>query len=112
MDADIFVSIHANAFDDPSVNGLITYYHPSSGRGKRLAQAIQTPACQATGAKNRNIASADFVVLRETDMCAVLVETGFMTNHDELMKLNTSSYQDKLAQGIAQGIINYLNTLG
>ena len=102
VDADIFVSIHANAFD----------YHPSSGRGKRLAQAIQTPACQATGAKNRNIASADFVVLRETDMCAVLVETGFMTNHDELMKLNTSSYQDKLAQGIAQGIINYLNTLG
>ncbi|WP_294547973.1 N-acetylmuramoyl-L-alanine amidase [uncultured Pseudoflavonifractor sp.] len=112
VDADIFVSIHANAFDDPSVNGLITYYHPSSGRGRRLAQAIQTPACQATGAKDRSIASADFVVLRETDMCAVLVETGFMTNHDELMKLNTSSYQDKLAQGIAQGIINYLNTLG
>ena len=45
-------------------------------------------------------------------MCAVLVETGFMTNHDELMKLNDSTYQDKLAQGIAQGIINYLNTLG
>ena len=45
-------------------------------------------------------------------MCAVLVETGFMTNHDELMKLNDSAYQDKLAQGIAQGIINYLNTLG
>lgn len=112
VDADIFVSIHANAFDDPSVNGLITYYHPSSGRGKRLAQAIQTPASQATGAKDRGVASADFVVLRETDMCAVLVETGFMTNHDELMKLNDSTYQDKLAQGIAQGIINYLNTLG
>lgn len=111
VDADIFVSIHANAFDDPSVNGLITYYHPSSGRGKRLAQAIQTPASQATGAKDRGVASADFVVLRETDMCAVLVETGFMTNHDELMKLNDSAYQDKLAQGIAQGIINYLNTL-
>ena len=112
VDADIFVSIHANAFGDPSVNGLITYYHPSSGRGKRLAQAIQTPACQTTGAKDRGVSSADFVVLRETDMCAVLVETGFMTNHDELMKLNDSAYQDKLAQGIAQGIINYLNTLG
>ena len=58
------------------------------------------------------MASADFVVLRETDMCAVLVETGFMTNHDELMKLNENAYQDKLAQGIARGIIKDLNTLG
>ena len=49
------------------------------------------------------------MVLRETEMCAVLVETGFMTNHEELMNLNEDSYQQLVAQGIARGIIDYLN---
>ena len=108
--ADIFVSIHANAYEDPEIYGAMTYYHPSSGRGKRLAQAIQTPMCQAAGAKDKGVRDADFVVLRETDMCAVLVETGFMTNHNELMQLNDSDYQDKLVKGICEGIVRYLNT--
>ena len=48
------------------------------------------------------------MVLRETDMCAVMVEMGFMTNHEELMNLTDDSYQQLLAQGIAQGIVDYL----
>lgn len=107
--ADVFVSIHCNAYDDPEIYGAMTYHHPSSNRGKRLAQSVQSPLCQAAQAKNMGVHSEDFVVLRETDMCAVLVETGFMTNHAELMALNSSSYQDKLAQGIAEGIVRYLN---
>ena len=42
-------------------------------------------------------------------MCAVLVEMGFMTNSEELQRLTTPSYQDKLAEGIAEGIVKYLN---
>ena len=109
--ADVFVSIHANAAENrPDYQGIYTYYHPSSNRGARLAQAIQTPLCQITGAIDRGIKDADFVVLRETEMCAVLVETGFMTNHEELMRLVDDDYQQLLAQGIARGIIDYLNT--
>ena len=108
--ADVFVSIHANAAENrPDYQGIYTYYHPSSNRGARLAQAIQTPLCQITGAIDRGTKDADFVVLRETEMCAVLVETGFMTNHEELMDLNEDSYQQLVAQGIARGIIDYLN---
>ena len=108
--ADVFVSIHANAAENrPDYQGIYTYYHPSSNRGARLAQAIQTPLCQITGAIDRGIKDADFVVLRETEMCAVLVETGFMTNHEELMRLVDDDYQQLLAQGIARGIIDYLN---
>lgn len=112
VDADIFVSIHSNAADKfPDFTGIYTYYHPSSRRGAKLAQAIQTPLAKITGAVDRGIKDADFVVLRETDMCAVLVEMGFMTNHGELMDLISDSYQDKLAQGIAEGIVSYLNGL-
>lgn len=112
VNADLFVSIHSNAADKyPDFTGIYTYYHPTSRRGARLAQAIQDPICEATGAIDRGIKDADFVVLRETEMCAVLVEMGFMTNHGELMKLVNDAYQDKLARGIAEGIVNYLNSL-
>ena len=112
VEADLFVSLHSNAAPDyPDFSGIYTYYHPSSGRGARLAQAVQTPLTRLTGGIDRGIKSADFVVLRETEMCAVLVEMGFMTNHDELMDLIDDGYQDKLAQGIAEGIVTYLNGL-
>ncbi len=112
VNADLFVSLHSNAaVNSPDYTGIYTYYHPTSRRGARLAEAIQGPITAATGAIDRGIRSADFVVIRETEMCAVLVEMGFMTNHGELMNLVDDSYQDKLAQGVAEGIVNYLNGL-
>lgn len=113
VDADIFVSLHSNASEtNLQARGIYTYYHPTSKRGARLATAIQAPITKLTGAQDRGIESADFVVLRETKMCAVLVEMGFMSTHEELMLLISDSYQDKLALGIAEGIVQYLNQNG
>lgn len=108
--ADIFVSIHCNASEtNHDFQGLYVYHYPGSVQGAVLAQAIQTPACQFTGAIDRGINSANFSVVRESKMPAVLVETGFMTNHEELLRLKDEAYQTRMAQGIAQGIIRYLN---
>lgn len=112
VNADLFVSIHSNAAENsPDYQGIYTYYHPSSNRGARLASTIQKPLTALTGGIDRGIRSADFVVIRETNMCAVLVEMGFMSNHEELSRLIDESYQDKLAAGIADGIVSYLNGL-
>ncbi len=98
--ADLFVSIHANALPDNSdFQGIYTYYHTPSARSARLAQAIQTPLAGCTGGIDRGIRGADFVVLRETDMCAALVEMGFMTSHEELTLL-TANALNKLAMGL------------
>ncbi len=108
--ADLFVSVHCNAAEDfPTFQGLYVYHYPDSPSGEALARIIQATACGFTGAVDRDIDSANFVVLRETDMPAVLVETGFMTCHEELIKLMDDAYQTRMAQGIAQGIIQYLN---
>lgn len=104
-DADLFVSIHSNAYTNPDVYGALTYYHPSSSHDRGLAKIMQAALCASTGALDRGVAADNFVVLRETNMCALLVEMGFMTNHDELMRLCDPAYQDKLAQGIANGIL-------
>lgn len=108
--ADIFVSIHCNASEtNHDFQGLYVYHYPGSVQGAALAQAIQTPACRFTGAVDRGINSANFSVVRESKMPAVLVETGFMTCHEELLRLKDDAYQTRMARGIAQGIIQYLN---
>ena len=110
--ADVFVSIHANASGtDRSFAGTFTYHYPVSKEGERLAKFVQKATVMAAGSRVRGTLSNNYVVVRETKMPACLVETGFMSNHDELMRLIDPVYQERLAQGIAQGILDYLDTI-
>lgn len=109
---DIFVSIHANASaTNRSYQGTFTYHYPDSVEGEKLAKAVQAAVVKETGSVDRGLLTNDYVVLRETWMPACLLETGFMSAHDELMKLITSAYQEKLAQGVAKGVDRYLSAL-
>ena len=105
-EADLYVSIHANALEnDESFAGIFTFYHPDKKTSKAPAKTIQAAVTASSGGIDRGIRSADYAVLRQTDMPAVLVETGFMTCPDELAMLLDPDYQLLLAQGIAQGIL-------
>ncbi len=109
---DIFVSIHANASTtNRNFQGTFTYSYPGSVEGKRLAGMIQSAVCAAAGSIDWGLLTNDYVVLRETYMPAALLETGFMSCHEELVKLVDPDYQEKLAQGTAKGIHAYLSTL-
>ena len=63
-----------------------------------------------TEASSRGVKQGNFHVIRETDMPAVLVEGGFITNREERGKLRDKEYLDRLAIGIAQGIDKYMKT--
>ena len=104
--ADLFVSIHANSLEDNSYAGIFTFYHPDKRSSRAFAKAIQASVTAASGGLDRGVRSEDYAVLRETDMPAVLVETGFMTCPEELALLLDTDYQKLLAQGIAQGILD------
>lgn len=103
--ADLYVSVHANALDDDTFAGIFTFYHPNKPSSQATAKIIQAAVAAASGAIDRGVRSADYVVLRKTNMPAVLVELGFMTCPEELALLVDGSYQKLLAQGIAQGIL-------
>lgn len=106
--ADIFVSIHANAsVTNLEFQGTFTYYYPGSYWGEALAGIIQAEVVRAAGSIDRGILTDNFVVLRETRMPAVLVETGFMSCPAELWRLCDPAYQKALAQGIANGVERY-----
>ena len=111
VNAELFVSIHANAFGTQwnDAQGIETYIYPSAPlKTKSLGILIHESLLQATNRKNRGLKTADFAVLRETKMPAVLVECGFMTNREEANLLLQKEYQMQCAHAIAFGIMNWL----
>ncbi len=149
FDADLFVSIHLNAMDDPKEGGAATFVLDTTNdrhsvrlaarengvteaqvsglqtvlaslqrtrqmpRSELLARSIQTHMLkqgrtQYPQLKDRGMRRALFFVLASVHMPAVLVEASFMTHPDEARMLNTRRYRAALAQGIADGIFNYL----
>lgn len=109
VNADLFISIHANAIDmtRPDVNGIETYYFQSRS-GQLLAQYIHNSVLQTTGAPNRGVREARFYVLRHTQMPAVLVEVGFVTGAQDAAKLADPAYRSVMAEAIARGILQYM----
>ncbi|MDO5409476.1 MAG: N-acetylmuramoyl-L-alanine amidase [Lachnospiraceae bacterium] len=108
--ADLFISLHLNSVDyDTKSNGIETYYHTSSSPDSiLLAGLIQKHLIQATSAKDRGIKQKNFYVIHKTDIPSCLIEAGFLSSAKEQALLQNSSYQDKIAAGITQGILSYL----
>ena len=75
---------------------------------KRLAEHVQKKLVQTTGAVNRGVKHARFVVLIGTKVPAILIETGFLSNSTERRKLATTAYQSKIAAAIAEGVDEFL----
>ena len=108
--ADAFVSIHQNSAEAKSANGIETYYNRKKEEDRPLSNDIQKQVISQTVANNRGVKNAEFTVLVKSEMISALVECGFITNESEVKKLSDSSYQDKLATGIANGIEEYLKS--
>jgi N-acetylmuramoyl-L-alanine amidase len=108
--ADIFVSIHCNAFNNSSAKGVETYSHIGSVKGSRLARSIQNSILSSKlYTVNRGTKTANFAVLRLTNMPAALVEMAFITNGEDANILKNR--QNELAIAIAKGILSYLGIL-
>ncbi len=107
LQANLFVSIHANAISmsRPEVNGIETYYFSS---GKDLATYVHESLIDATGSNDRGVRNARFYVLRHTDMPAILIELGFVTGDEDARNLSDPDYREILAQAIARGILEYV----
>ncbi|MCH9630253.1 MAG: hypothetical protein S4CHLAM37_02470 [Chlamydiia bacterium] len=108
----LFVSVHFNSAKSKQAKGIEVFYYNSkdkwrSGSSKKLARRVLSKLIARTGATDRGVKDGNFHVIRETKMPAILVEGGFITHEEERHKLTDSSYREKLARGIAEGIDNY-----
>src|SRR5437763_12518420 len=98
----IFVCIHFNATQRSGAGGIETYFY--SRDSLQLASAIHSYVAGGAPSSNRGVRRRGFYVLRKTNIPAVLVECGFLTNPTEAAYAQTASYRQKLAEEIATGV--------
>ena len=105
FEADLFVSIHANAALIPEAEGMEVFHFPGSQNGRNVARPVLRSMMAAfPGHRNRGVKEANFAVLRLTGMPAVLVECEFLTNPEQLRFLKNPANQEGLARAIAEAI--------
>ena len=109
--ADIFVSIHQNSYHNSTVKGFQVFYFNESDNSMKLAACIQDSLKEFVNPQNKlsSRANKNYYVLKQTEMPAVLIECGFLTNASERSLLTTEAYQEKIAWGIYMGIVDYFN---
>lgn len=111
--ADLFISIHNNSAGS-AVTGTETLYFPSTTdtRGQQVAQLVQSNIVNYCSMNNRGIkARSDLYVLRTSDMPAILIETGFISNASEAARINSASYISTWAQAVYDAINVAFNTI-
>lgn len=102
---DLVISIHLNSFpSDTSVQGLQTFYDASGSVSKTYAEAIQNEFNRSPLDINRKARPGDYYLLEATKFPSVLVECGFLSNHDDERLLNTTQYQRIIAYYIASAV--------
>ena len=103
---DAFVSIHCNSFGQSSAQGVETLYY--SDEGKKLARFMQNELLYRCERVDRKIKyRGDLWVLKGTDMVAILVEAGFISNPAEESEMNTESFRQNLAIAICNALALY-----
>lgn len=101
---DYVVSIHHNSAAVPAAHGAETYVVAKGGRAEQLAKRVQAKLTSATGLTDRGVKTANLAMLRETDMPAVLVEVGFISNPGEEALLRSEDFLDTAAEAIAKAV--------
>lgn len=109
--ADLFISIHNNSSDSgnfSSLNGTQVLYSESDKSdlsSKKLATICLNNVVEALGSRKIGLLKGDEIyIIRSSEVPVALIEVGFMTNRDELEKLDSHDYQKKAAQGIYNAI--------
>ena len=109
---DLMLRIHCDGAGNRSKHGIALYCSRSNsiaGESRRAAEAILPAVCAATGAKNNGIVSNDdYTGQNWATVPCIMVECGFMSNPEEDRLLNDEAYQQKLAVGLTQGIVDYI----
>lgn len=117
-DADAFVRLHADSYSDSSVNGISTlcqtannkYNGDIADKSYKLSKSVLDNMVKITGAKSRGVTRTDTMSgINWSKVPVTIIEMGFLSNEKEDKLLASSSYQNKLVQGMVDGINSFFN---
>lgn len=107
--ADIFVSIHLNKIPQSQYSGWQCFYKDGNENSNKLAKTIQENLNKSMQKENKRVPMKldNVYIIKHVEIPISIVECGFLSNPEEEKELLEDSYQNKLAWGIYNGIINY-----
>ena len=109
---DMVISIHQNSFDDHSQCGAQTFYQQNDEKSHDFADSIQHQLLSQLDNARTESNHGDYYLLKESNVSAVIVECGYLTNPQEEIKLQTTDYQNKVAYAIMCGVVKYFELCG
>lgn len=107
--ADIFVSVHLNKIPQEQYWGWQCFYKEGNEKSTKLAKSLQANLNEAMEKENKRVAMKldNVYIVKHVEIPISIVECGFLSNPEEEKQLLTEAYQDKLAWGIYNGIMDY-----
>lgn len=108
-DADIYVSIHLNYYEDSKYSGWQTFYQGQNEKSKKLAEIIQRELNNNFDKTNTRtpMQIKGVYIMDKVLVPTVIVECGFLSNAEEEALLQTDKYQSDIAWGIYMGVQQY-----
>lgn len=110
LGADVFISIHCNGASSSSAHGTENWASTHDALGTQLGRFVQTAVLEQTGQRDRGAGQMDFYVVRWTNMPALLIETGFMSNPTEGALIANASWRQRYVRGIVNGLNRWMAT--
>ena len=106
---DLVISIHMNSFPLSSGRGAQVFYKKQNEKGKVLAEDIQQQFISSLPYARKDAKAGDYFIVNCTDIPAVIVECGFLSNPQEEKLLVSKEYQDKVCYSIVCGVLSFLD---
>ena len=102
------ISIHQNSYVTPKAEGAQVFYYKKSEESKRIAQIMQGILGEKLGTTRQIKSDVNYYILLHSKLPTIISECGFLSNPVEEQRLCTEEYQEKVADALYCGIIEYL----
>lgn len=106
IDGDVFISLHSDTFEDPSINGFTVHY--AHEFQMPLAEAMVEGMREYSPMYARGVRENGYQVIRQIDYPGVLVELGYLSNPIDDYILYSYDYKEEIVEGLMQGIANFV----
>ena len=106
------VSIHQNSYTEASASGAQVFYYETSAEAENFAAIMQRKLAESLDPDNHRVCKGNttYYVLKKTSVPMIIVECGFLSNPAEADLLITADYQERVAQAVCEGILEYLDS--
>ena len=105
----MYLSIHLNSDSSSTWRGIQLFYDDINGKNKKITEILEKELKKNISLTRKSKKVKNLYMLRRINIPGLLIEAGFLSNPNDRYLLKSQNYQEKLANIIKNGVINYFN---